>query len=247
MKTMVDPFLRRARAGNNLLLLDLTIAGVSGPQSPEALLTQIHAQVLFMMILAQTITPGISCIHGGIPDVVGPDGDLSYSSPSQPLLNAAMARVNLWVTGFPSAQSGGSTSITEVTREAIDESGNSRDTLRKYGVHIVRHAMGALGSLNFFSLEKFIEDCTVERYADKLFQESKTGHGVIPLYFPPDENALKGIREIVEKGNPKNADHTLKNVDAFMKWEEVINAAAMKRIYYPDLDDNVSGFEPAIL
>ena len=247
MKTMVDPFLRSVRAGNNLLLLDLTIAGVSGPQSPEALLTQIHAQVLFMMILAQTITPGISCIHGGIPDVVGPDGDLSYSSPSQPLLNAAMARLNLWVTGFPSAQSGGSTSITEVTREAIDESGNSRDTLRKYGVHIVRHAMGALGSLNFFSLEKFIEDCAVERSADKLFRESEANHGVISLYFPSDENALKGIREIAEKGNPKNADHTLKNVDAFMKWEEVINAAAMKRIHYPDLDDNVSGFEPAIL
>jgi len=247
MPNMVDPFIRSVKTGNNLLLLDLTIAGASGPASPEALLTQIHAQVLFMMILAQTITPGISCIHGGIPDVVGPDGDLSYSSPSQPLLNAAMARVNLWVTGFPSAQSGGSTSITEVTREAIDESGNSRDTLRKYGVHIVRHAMGALGSLNFFSLEKFIEDCTVERSADKLFRESKADHGVISLYFPSDENALKGIREIAEKGNPKNADHTLKNVDAFMKWEEVINAAAMKRIHYPDLDDNVSGFEPAIL
>jgi len=247
MKTMVEPFLRSVRIGNNLLLLDLSIAGVSGPQSPEALLTQIHAQVLFMMILAQTITPGITCIHGGIPDVVGPDGDLSYSSPSQPLLNAAMARVNLWITGFPSAQSGGSTSITEVTPEAIDESGNSRDTLRKYGVHIVRHAMGAFGSLNFFSLEKFIADCRVERCAGKLFRESKSGHGVIPLYFPPDKNAIEGIREIAEKGNPKNAAHTLKNVDAFMKWEKAINAAAMKRNYYPELDENVSGFEPAIL
>ena len=43
METMIDPFLRTARAGNNLLLLDLTIAGMSGAGSPESLLTQIHA------------------------------------------------------------------------------------------------------------------------------------------------------------------------------------------------------------
>ncbi len=247
MKSMVDPFLRSVRLGNNLLLLDLTIAGVSGPVSPEALLTQIHAQVLFMMVLAQTLSPGISCVHGGIPDVVGPDGDLSYSSPSQPLLNAAMARVNLWVTGFPTAQSGGSTSLTEVSRAAIDESELSRDILRKYGVHIVRHAMGALGSLNFFSLEKFTEDCRAERVAEKRFRERKFAHGVFPLYFPADDQAFDGIREIAEKGNPKSADHTLKNVDAYMKWEKVVDAAAKKRVHYPDLDDNVSGFEAAIL
>lgn len=246
MKTMIDPFLRSVRLGNNLLLLDLTIAGVSGPQSPEALLTQIHAQVLFMMVLAQTLSPGITCIHGGIPDVVGPDGDLSYSSPSQPLLNAAMARLNLWVTGFPSAQSGGSTSLKEVGQAAIEESERSRDILRKYGVHIVRHAMGALGSLNFFSLEKFIEDCKAERFAQKRFRGTTYPMGVLPLYFPADDKSLEGIREIAEKGNPKSADHTLKNVEAFMKWEEVINTAAMNEIHYPDLDDNVSGFDAAI-
>ncbi len=247
MTSMIDPFLRSVRLGNNLLLLDLTIAGVSGPQSPEALLTQIHAQILFMMVLAQTLSPGVTCIHGGIPDVVGPDGDLSYSSPSQPLLNAAMARLNLWVTGFPSAQSGGSTSLKEVGRAAIEESERSRNTLREYGVHIVRHAMGALGSLNFFSLEKFIEDCKAERLAHKRLRETTSSFGILPLYFPADDETFEGIREIADKGNPKYADHTLKNVDAFIKWEEVINTAARKTKHYPELDDNVSGFDAAIL
>ncbi len=246
MQTMVDPFLRSARIGNNLLLLDLTIAGVSGPISPEALLTQVHAQVMFMMILAQTVTPGIECIHGGIPDVVGPDGDLSYSSPSQPLLNAAMARLNRWVTGFPSAQSGGSTSITDVTAEAIAESDQSRNTLRKYGVHILRHAMGALGSLNFFSLEKFIEDCRYERIAEQNDQKHGKNRRIIPLFLPSDDTAFSGIREIAEKGNPKNADHTLKNVDALIKWEKVIEEAALKREHFPELDTNVSGFDSAV-
>jgi len=239
MGTMVRPFLRSVRTGNILLLLDLTIAGASGPQSPEALLTQIHAQVLFMMVLAQTLNPGVPCVHGGIPGVVEAGGDLSYSSPHQPLINAAMARVNLWVTGYPSAQSGGSTSITEVTQEAVSESELSRNTLRKYGVHILRHALGALGSLNFFSLHKFMEDCERERRSEKIFLDNQANQGVIPLYFPADDSSMEGIREIAEKGNPKNADHTLKNVEAFMKWENRINEAAKKKLYYPQLNDTV--------
>jgi len=239
MNTMVDPFIRSARTGNNLLLLDLTIAGSSGPQSPEALLTQIHAQVLFMMVLVQTINPGVMCVHGGIPGVVEAGGDLSYSSPSQPLINAAMARVNQWVTGFASAQSGGSTSLAEVNEQALVESELSRNTLRKYGVHLLRHAIGALGSLNYFSPEKLVADCERERKSEVQFRADREGKGIIPLYFPADENTMEGIREIAAKGNPKNADHTLINVDAFMNWEARINAAARKKLYYPNLNDTV--------
>ena len=236
---MVDPFLRSARTGNNLLLLDLTIAGISGGGSPESLLTQIHAQVMFMMVVAQTVNPGCMCMHGGIPGVTEAGGDLSYSSPYQPLINAAMARVNTWITGFPSAQSGGSTSQTDVTIQAVSESELSRNSLRKYGVHIVRHAMGALGSLNFFSLEKFLEDCERERRSEQAFEQSPKDRGVIPMYFPADDQAMAGIREIAEKGNPKSADHTLKNVDSFRLWEDTINQAAKKKLYYPQLNDTV--------
>ncbi len=239
MGTMVQPFLRSCRTGVNLLLLDLTIAGSSGPGSPEALLTQIHAQVLFMMVIAQTINPGIFCMHGGIPGVTEAGGDLSYSSPHQPLINAAMARVNTWITKFPSAQSGGSTSLPDVNQQAMVESELSRNTLRKYGVHIIRHAMGALGSLNFFSLDKFIEDCERERKAQKIFDEAPKDKGIIPLYFPADDETMEGIREIAEKGSPQAADHTLRNVESFMKWENVINEKARRKLYYPQLNDTV--------
>ena len=155
MNNMVDPFLRSARTGNNLLLIDQSIAGVSGPGSPESFLTQNHAQVIFMMVVAQTVNPGISCSTDcGIPSVIDAGGNLSYSSPHQTFINAALARVNIWITSFPSAQTGGSTSLSDVTPQALTDSELSRNALRKYGVHIVRHAMGALGSLNFFSLGK---------------------------------------------------------------------------------------------
>ncbi len=239
MSTMVSPFLRSARSGANLLLLDLTMAGSSGPGSPEALLTQIHAQVLFMMVVAQTVNPGVLCLHGGIPGVTDAGGDLSYSSPYQPLINAAMARVNNWITQLPSAQSGGSTSITELTSEAVFESELSRNTLRKYGVHIIRHAMGALGSLNFFSLEKFEEDCERERKNSKLFAKAPVDKGIIPLYTPADQEAMEGIKEIAEKGGPKNAEHTLRKVDSFINWENSINEAAQNKLYYPNINDTV--------
>jgi trimethylamine--corrinoid protein Co-methyltransferase len=239
MPSMVAPFLRSCRLGNNLLLLDLTIAGSTGPSSPEGLLTQIHAQVLFMMVLAQTINPGIVCVHGGIPDVLGMGGDLSYSDPGQPLINSAMARLNMWVTGFPSAQSGGSTSIINDISAAVEESERSRNTLRQYGVHILRHAMGALGSLNYFSLEKFVEDCIRERAARKTWLNTRHDFAV-PLYVPEDPYVLKGIREILQKGAPKNADHTLRNVDAFINWRKKLASAAEEKEYFPELRVAVS-------
>jgi trimethylamine--corrinoid protein Co-methyltransferase len=202
-------------------------------------LTQNHAQVLFMMILAQTVNPGVLCIHGGLPSVTEADGNLSYSSPLQPLINAALARVNTWISGFPSAQTGGSTSLVDVTPEAVFESELSRNSLRKYGVHILRHAMGALGSLNFFSMEKFVEDCERERHSREIFATCPESTGVIPLYFPGDDHALEGIREIAERGNPKNAEHTLQNVDSFLQWEQTIKDAAEKKLYCPQLNDTV--------
>ena len=239
MSNMVDPFLRSARTGNNLLLIDQSIAGVSGAGSPESFLTQIHAQVIFMMVIAQTVNPGISCIHCGIPSVTEAGGGLSYSSPYQTLINAALARVNTWVTHFPSSQTGGSTSLTEVNSQALLDSELSRNSLRKYGVHIVRHAMGALGSLNFFSLDKFLADCERERSSRRIFDEVANNAGVMPLYFPGDECALEGIREIAEKGSPKNADHTLKNVDSFRLWWDAVCRAAKDKIYFEQLNDIV--------
>ena len=238
MPSMVAPFLRSARLGNNLLLLDLTIAGSTGPLSPEALLTQVHAQVLFMMVLVQTMNPGLTCVHGGIPDVLGIGGDLSYSDPGQPLINSAMARLNMWITGFPSAQSGGSTSIIDDVGAAIDESELSRNTLREFGVHILRHAMGAMGSLNFFSLDKFVEDCRRERAARCIWLKMQHDF-VVPLHVPEDRHVVRGIREIAEKGGPQNADHTLNNVDAFFAWRRKLVEEAEKKEYFPQLQNTI--------
>ncbi len=240
MDNMVAPFLRSAARGNNLLLLDLSIAGANGPNSPEALLTFIHAQVLFMMVLVQTVKPGTVCIHGGIPGVVSRGGDLSYSSPGQWLLNEAMARLNLWITGFPSAQSGGSTSVSEDLNQAIEESSNSRNKIRRYGAHMIRHAFGALGNLQFFSPKKFEEDCRAETEARKAVNKNVIGEiSVLPLHIPSDDQAMGAIFELAQKGNARITDHTLKNVDVFRKWEERV-ASEEKTLLQGDEGDEIT-------
>jgi trimethylamine--corrinoid protein Co-methyltransferase len=238
MPTMVAPFIRSIQNCSNVLLLDLTIAASSGPASPAALLTQVHAQVLFMIVLAQTISPGVCCVHGGIPDVLGSGGDLCYSDPGQPIINSAMARLNMWVTGLPSAQSGGSTSIIDDIPLAVEESELSRNTLREYGVHILRHSLGTLGSLNYFSLDKFIQDCERERDARRIWMETRHDF-VIPLLVPEDKQVIAGIREIIQKGGPKNADHTLNNIDSFNQWHAKLVEQSEKKIYYPNLKDTI--------
>ena len=72
-----------------------------------------------------------------------------------------------------------------------------------------------------------------------VFDAIPKDKGLIPLYFPGDNQALSGIREIAEKGYPKNADHTLKNVDSFSHWENTIIKAAKKKLYYPRINDIV--------
>ena len=106
-------------------------------------------------------------------------------------------------------------------------------------MHIIRHSLGALGSLNFFSLEKFVQDCEREREARKIFNIAPRDKGIIPMYFPTDAQAMAGIREIAEKGGPKNAEHTLRNVESFLAWEHRINEAAKGKIYYTQLNDTV--------
>lgn len=99
--------------------------------------------------------------------------------------------------------------------------------------------MGALGSLNYFSLEKFVEDCIREREARKIWLNMRHDFAV-PLYVPEDRQVLKGIREIAQKGAPKNSDHTLQNVDAFNNWRMKLAWAAEKKEYFPELKNTIS-------
>ena len=63
MDNMMDALIRSARAGNNLRLTTMPLAGRTAPQTPEGCMVITHAEVLFMLAVAQTANPGILCMY----------------------------------------------------------------------------------------------------------------------------------------------------------------------------------------
>jgi len=223
MDNMMDALIRSARAGNHLRLTTMPLAGRTAPQTPEACIIITHAEIMFMLAVAQTVKPGILCMYGGMPCTTKPDGDLAYSHDGMNLLNVATARLNLWVTGLPSVQSGGSTGEKSPNERALQDGMRGRRILCDFGVHNARHCFGALDNLNFFSVEAFIKDCEAQR----LYLKSRADQpGLKPLHLPQDPLAFEVIQRVASCDY--HADyHTTANLSAFDEWAQDLSARGL--------------------
>jgi trimethylamine--corrinoid protein Co-methyltransferase len=218
MDNMMDALIRSARAGNNLRLTTMPLAGRTAPQTPGACMVITHAEVLFMLAVAQAVNPGILCILGGMPCTTRPDGDLDYSHDAMNLLNVAVARLNMWVTGLPSVQSGGSTSEKTPNERALVDGKRGRQTLCEFGVHYARHCFGVLDNLNFFSEEAFQRDCQAHR---NYLVSRKDAIALMPLYLPEDHQAFDVIERVASSDYHVDS-HTTANLSAFDNWAETV-------------------------
>jgi trimethylamine--corrinoid protein Co-methyltransferase len=214
MDDMMDALIKSARAGNNLRLTTMPLAGRTAPQTPEACIVITHTEVMFMLAVAQTVNPGMLCIFGGMPCTTRPEGDLAYSHDGMELLNVAVARLNMWVTGLPSVQSGGSTEEKVPNERAIADGIRGRQILCDLGIHNARHCFGALDNLNFFSEAAFVSDCEAHR---QYMAKSKPPVSPKPLYLPRDDQAFDVIQRVASCDY--HADyHTTANLSAFDDW-----------------------------
>ncbi len=217
MDNMMDALVRSARAGNNLRLTTMPLVGRTAPQTPEGCMVVTHAEVLYMLAVAQTVNPGMLCMYGGMPATTRPDGDLAYSHPAMNLLNVAVARLNMWVTGLSTVQSGGSTSRKEPDSEALADGIRGRRILCEFGIHHARHCFGVLDNLNFFSEEAFLADCQAQR--DYLTSQKKDC-GLKPLYLPTDDRAFDVIQRVASADFHVD-QHTTANLNAFDDWAQL--------------------------
>jgi trimethylamine:corrinoid methyltransferase-like protein len=64
MDDMMEALLRSARAGNNLRLTTMPLAGRTAPQSPEACIIMTHAEVMFMLAVLRQPTPACYACSG---------------------------------------------------------------------------------------------------------------------------------------------------------------------------------------
>ena len=219
MDGMMDALLKTARAGNNLRLTTMPLAGRTAPQTPEACIIITHAEVMFMLAVAQTVRPGMLCMFGGMPCPTKPDGDLAYSDDAMNLLNVAVARLNMWVTGLPSVQSGGSTEEKAPGDRARADGMRGRQTLCDFGVHNARHCFGVLDNLNFFSEEAFVQDCDAHR---QYLKTAALPRELKPLCFPGDKQAFDVIARVAS-GDYHVDFHTTANISAFDDWAKTVN------------------------
>ena len=218
MDNMMDALIRSARVGNNLRLTTMPLAGRTAPQTPEACIIITHAEVLFMLAVAQTVNPGILCVFGGMPCTTKPDGDLAYSHDGMNLLNVAVARLNMWVTGIPSVQSGGSTGEKTPSVQALSDGKRGRQELCDFGVHNARHCFGVLDNLNFFSEDAFWYDCQAQR---EYLAFRKGAMELKPLYLPEDNQAFDVIQRVASRDYHVDY-HTTANLSVFDDWARTI-------------------------
>ncbi len=214
MDDMMDALARSAEAGNNLRLTTMPLAGRTVPQTPEACIVITHAEVMFMLVVAQTIHPGMLCMFGGMPCPTRPDGNLAYSHDAMDLLNVAVARLNMWVTGLPSVQSGGSTEEPDPNARALEDGIRGRRILCDFGVHNARHCFGVLDNLNFFSEEAFVKDCDAHR---QYLKNNSGPFALKPLYMPGDAQAFDVIQRI-GSGDYYTDYHTTANISVYDQW-----------------------------
>ncbi len=217
MDDMMDCLIRSAEAGNNLRLTTMPLAGRTAPQTPEGCMVINQCEVLFMLAVAQTVTPGMVCLAGGMPCPTKPNGDLAYSKDSTDMLNVAVSRINTWITGLPSVQSGGSTEQKKPGEQALADGMRGKRKLTEFGVHNARHCFGVLDNLNFFSEEAFVQDCESYRQYRK---EKKDAFVLKPLYTPEDPQAFEVISHVAS-GDYHVDYHTTANLSAFEDWVEV--------------------------
>jgi len=219
MDGMMDALVKSAKAGNNLRLTTMPLAGRTVPQTPEACIIITHAEVMFMLAVAQSVNPGILCMYGGMPCPTRPDGNLAYSHDAMDLLNVAVARLNMWLTGLPTVQSGGSTEEKAPGSKALEDGIRGRYILCDFGIHNARHCFGDLDNLNFFSEAAFIKDCEAQRQ----YLKNNAGHSALkPLYIPKDDQAFDVIRRI-GSGDYYTDYHTTANICVYDQWVQQLN------------------------
>lgn len=214
MDNMMDCLIRSAEAGNILRLTTMPLAGRTAPQTPEGCMIVNQSEVMFMLAVAQTVNPGMVCMFGGMPCPTKPNGDLAYSQDAMDMLNVAVSRINTWITGLPTVQSGGSTELKEPGAQALADGMRGKRILTEFGVHNARHCFGVLDNLNFFSEEAFVQDCESYRQYRK---ENDTAFVLKPLYTPEDPQAFEVISKVAS-GDYHVDYHTTANISAFDDW-----------------------------
>ena len=199
---MLGGLMTYAKHGQPPIVSSFTMAGASGPATIAGSLAQANAENLMGITLAELINPGTPVIYG-VPssNIDVRYGSLSIGSPESALFISFAGQMGRYYD-IPS-RAGGSLSDTKT----VDYQGGFESMLTLAattfsGIDFVLHAAGILESYSTISPEKFVLDCEMMRYLDRLAR----GYQLSADHF-----ALDLIAEVDPASHFLNQRHTLEH------------------------------------
>ena len=165
---MLEGLLTYAEYGQPPIISSFTMAGASGPTTLAGTIAQANAETLLGLTLVQLVNPGAPVVYG-LPcsPIDTRYGSLAIGSPETALFTTYSARLGR-LYQIPSRAGGALTDAKSVDYQSGSESALVEAVTEWSGVDFVLHSVGILESYATISPEKFVLDCEVLRFLDRL-------------------------------------------------------------------------------
>lgn len=165
--------IKYARRRQPLIILNMILAGASGPVRLPSLMALVNAEILGGVILAQLAGPGTPLIYGTTScPIFMKTGGAETSSPETMWISSAIMQLARFY-GLPCRTGGALTDSLRPDAQAMAEGAlNMMNTVRG-GAHFILHSLGMIGGFIGFSFEKWIMDeeiCALLRDMTKQYQ-----------------------------------------------------------------------------
>jgi trimethylamine--corrinoid protein Co-methyltransferase len=155
---MAGSILEFARYRQPLIIVNMIMAGTSGPIQLPGLLALMNAEILAGLVLSQLAGPGTPVIYGTSSCPTNMQtGGASIGAPETNIINSATTQLARYY-GLPCRTGGSLTDSLVPDAQALAEGALSLLTSVRNGAHFVLHACGTMGSYIGNSLEKWLID-----------------------------------------------------------------------------------------
>jgi trimethylamine--corrinoid protein Co-methyltransferase len=173
-KEGLDILYEFVNAGLPLNICPMVQVGASGPCSISGTIAQENAEILSGIVITQALQPGHPVTYGGIPHVFDMKAAMiSFGSPEQALMAAAMTQIGRWY-GFPVYNNTGLTDSKALDAQYGIESAATLAFGALAGADIFGH-LGISGADNAASVAQLIIDNELAGYYRRIFSGFQVG------------------------------------------------------------------------
>lgn len=193
-----DRLMELCEAGIAFAISPMPIAGMTAPCTIPGLLITQNCEILGTLVLAQLINPGNPMLYGCIGTVANMrNASAPIGTPETRIIEIASAQIARYY-GLPTRGNVGLNDSNSVDFQAGAESAFQYINAIRGGINLLA-GMGAMGSWNIGSLEKFVLDAELAAYIRRFFK---------PLEFTKENMAVDLINQVGPRGQFVTEEHT---------------------------------------